>query len=259
VQNKSKSLSISQKVFKKKKLPISSFKTTCMHFRYSFAAIFFFLICLIVAGQNETHKDSIITIPGPDSTTVKTFGMVEKEAEFPGGDAAWRKFLEQNLRGQVPAENGAPAGIYTVLVQFIVDREGRVSDIKQLTNWGYGMEAEVIRLIKKSVQWTPATQDGRAVKAYRRQPVTFQLDDADIEVIPKNSGILYVGIDNPVTISARKAKEKNLTVNISQGTITGDDGSYIIRVVSPGRATIVIYNKNKKLGSYSLEVQALPS
>lgn len=230
-----------------------------MHFRYSFLNIFFFAISLMAIGQNETHKDSIISLSNADSSTLKTFGKVEKEAEFPGGVAAWRKFLEVNLRGQVPAEKGAPAGIYTVLVQFIVDKEGKVSDIKQLTNWGYGMEEEVIRLIKKSAQWTPATQNGKAVKAYRRQPVTFQLDDADVEVTLKNSSILYIGIDNPITISARKAKEKNLSVSISQGDITGDNGSYIVHVVSVGRATIEIYNKNKKMGSYSLEVQVLPS
>src|ERR1044072_4657683 len=104
------------------------------------------------------------------------------------------------------------------------------------------MEEYVIRLIKKSAQWTPATQNGKAVKAYRRQPVTFQLDDADVEVTLKNSSILYIGIDNPITISARKAKEKNLSVSISQGDITGDNGSYIVHVVSVGRATIEIYN-----------------
>ena len=60
-----------------------------------------------------------------------------------------------------------------VMVQFVVDKEGRVTDIKPLTKFGFGMEEEVIRILKKSPPWIPAIQFGRSVKAYRKQPVTF--------------------------------------------------------------------------------------
>ena len=66
-----------------------------------------------------------------------------------------------------------PAGSYTVIIQFVVDKEGNISEIKPLTNRGYGMEKEVIRILEKSPKWTPAYQDNRPVKAYRKQPVTF--------------------------------------------------------------------------------------
>ena len=94
---------------------------------------------------------------------------------FPGAKAAWRKYLEQNLDPNVPVENGAPIGIYTVVVQFIVDKTGVISDIKPLTNFGYGMEQEVIRIMKKSPMWTPASQNNKPVKAYRKQPIIFVL------------------------------------------------------------------------------------
>ncbi len=103
----------------------------------------------------------------------KVFEKVEIEAQFPGGEAAWGNFLRKNLNGQVAADNGAPAGSYTVWVQFIVDKEGNVSDIKPLTNQGYGLEAEAVRVLKKATKWTPAQQNGRQVKAYRKQPITF--------------------------------------------------------------------------------------
>ncbi len=112
-----------------------------------------------------------------DDDDNRIFEKVEIEAEFPGGLAAWKKFLEKNLRGDVATENGAPAGQYTVWVQFVVDKEGNVSDVKALTNHGYGMEDEAVRVIKKGPQWKPAVQNGRNVKAYRRQPVIFQIDD----------------------------------------------------------------------------------
>ena len=77
------------------------------------------------------------------------------------------------MDGSIPVKNGAPDGTYTVVVQFVVDKEGNISEVKPLTRHGYGMEAEVIRVIKKGPQWIPAIQFGRNVKAYRKQPVTF--------------------------------------------------------------------------------------
>jgi len=102
----------------------------------------------------------------------KTFIKVEIDASYMGD---WKRFLERNLSGEVPVDNGAAPGTYTVMVQFIVDVDGSISDIKPLTNHGYGMEQEAIRVIKKSGKWKPAIQNSREVKAYRRQPVTFQV------------------------------------------------------------------------------------
>jgi protein TonB len=103
----------------------------------------------------------------------KIFDKVEIEASFPGGDAKWRQYLERNCNGQVATDNGAPEGTYTTVVQFVVDKEGNISDVRALTNHGYGMEEEAMRAIKKGPKWNPAIQNGRQVKAYRKQPITF--------------------------------------------------------------------------------------
>ncbi|MFT3902835.1 MAG: energy transducer TonB [Niabella sp.] len=103
------------------------------------------------------------------------FEKVEIDASYPGGNSAWRNFLDRNLRPDVPVENGAPPGSYQVMVQFVVDVNGNVSDIKSLTHHGFGMEAEAERVIKKSGKWDPAIQNNRQVKAYRKQPITFQI------------------------------------------------------------------------------------
>jgi protein TonB len=103
------------------------------------------------------------------------FEKVEVEAKFQGGDAGWKKYLERNLNANAPVDNGAPEGTYTVYVQFVVSKDGSISDVKALTNHGYGMEAEAIRVIKKGPAWTPAIQNGRSVNAYRKQPITFQV------------------------------------------------------------------------------------
>lgn len=97
----------------------------------------------------------------------------EKESFFGGDQYAWRKYLEKNLDAAVAVRNRAPVGKYTVVVQFVVDRQGNLSDITPLTNFGFGMEAEVVRLLKKSPPWSPAIQFGRVVDSYKKQPVTF--------------------------------------------------------------------------------------
>lgn len=106
----------------------------------------------------------------------KIFDKVEIEASFPGGDSKWRQYLERNANGQVATDNGAPEGTYTTLVQFVVDKEGNISDVRAMSNHGYGMEEEAIRVIKKGPKWTPAVQNGRQVKAYRKQPITFRVE-----------------------------------------------------------------------------------
>lgn len=101
------------------------------------------------------------------------YEKVELEAEFPGGPKEWEKFLKRNLYPDVPVDNNAAPGRYTVYLQFVVDTDGRVSNIKALTAHGFGMEEEAIRVLRKATQWKPANQNGRAVKAYRKQPITF--------------------------------------------------------------------------------------
>ena len=105
----------------------------------------------------------------------KIFEKVEIEAAFQGGESAWRKYLERNLNPTAPVDNGAPEGTYTVYIQFVVSKDGSISDVRALTKHGYGMEEEAVRVIKKGPRWTPAIQNGRQVNAYRKQPITFQV------------------------------------------------------------------------------------
>jgi protein TonB len=105
----------------------------------------------------------------------KIFDKVEIEASFPGGDSKWRQYLERTLNANTPVDNGAAEGTYSVVVQFVVDKEGKISDVRPLTNHGYGMEQEAVRVIQKGPKWNPAQQNGRQVKAYRKQPITFHV------------------------------------------------------------------------------------
>jgi protein TonB len=132
------------------------------------------LTTLFTAATTLAQPDSAVTII---DAADRVFEKVEIEAAFPGGDNAWRRYLEQTLQADVPVNRGAPAGQYTVIVQFIVNKDGIITDVKALTNHGFGMEQEVIRVIKKGPKWNPAQQDGRYVRAYRKQPVTFWIEE----------------------------------------------------------------------------------
>ena len=130
--------------------------------------IFFFL------NNSYCQKDSIINKQNnPIVIGGKVYEKVEIEAAFPGGVDAWRLYLQQNLKANVPVKKGAPAGEYKVIVKFIVSTDGKITDVEAETDYGYGMEKEVIRIIKKGPKWLPAMQNGKNVNAYRRQPITF--------------------------------------------------------------------------------------
>jgi periplasmic protein TonB len=120
--------------------------------------------------QNLSNGSGIIEPPRSQSEEIVE--IVEVEAKFTGN---WKQFLEKNLNPDVPVQNNAPEGRYSVVIRFVVDKEGNVSDITTLTNHGYGMEQETIRVLKKASKWEPAIQNGLKVKAYRKQVIVFEV------------------------------------------------------------------------------------
>ena len=124
----------------------------------------------------QGQKGVVKTFTDNGIVTDSVFTREEKEAAFPGGEKAWRRYLSQHLDSNVPVNQKAPPGAYKVLVQFIVEKDGSITDVVAVTSYGYGMEEEAIRVIKKGPKWIPAVQYGRNVKAYRIQPLTFFLE-----------------------------------------------------------------------------------
>ncbi len=131
----------------------------------------------VVQAPVEDKGTGVVEVPKVDDDEGKIFTKVEVEAGFPGGDRAWRSYLEKNLNTEVPGENGAPEGNLTVIVKFVVSKDGSLSDISCESDPGYGICQEAIRVIKRTKNWTPAIQNGRNVNAYRRQPITFQVEE----------------------------------------------------------------------------------
>lgn len=131
----------------------------------------------VVAEANfKGQKGVVKTYTEKGIVTDSVFTREEREASFPGGDDGWRRYLQKNLNPNVPINNGARAGKYTVIIRFIVRKDGSLDGISAETKNGYGMEEHVIKLIKRVPKWIPAIQYGRYVSAYRRQPVVFVVE-----------------------------------------------------------------------------------
>ena len=102
----------------------------------------------------------------------KVFTSVQIEAEFPGGSEAWKIYLVQNLNSDIPYKKGAPSGKFTVQINFLVDKDGNISDV-QADPSPYGTREEAIRVIKNGPRWKPAVQNGKNVAYRARQAITF--------------------------------------------------------------------------------------
>lgn len=103
------------------------------------------------------------------------FTKVEIQSMFPGGNEAWKSYLKKNLNRDVPNNNYASRGIYTVVIRFIVKRDGTIEKPVPETVLGYGMESEAIRVIMSGPKWIPGSQNGEIVNSYHRQDVTFRV------------------------------------------------------------------------------------
>lgn len=130
----------------------------------------------IVAPPVESGTGKV-EAPKQEEDYDKVFTVVQIPAEFPGGIPAWTKYLERNLNRDLPVNNGAPPGKYTVIVSFIVDKNGGISEVQAENDPGYGTKDEAVRVIKKGPSWKPAVQNGRNVIYRHKQSITFMVSE----------------------------------------------------------------------------------
>ena len=127
----------------------------------------------IVAPPIDDGK-GVVEAPKRDETDYdQTFTKVEIESSYPGGMAAWQRYLNKTLRYPQEAQDNEIQG--AVVVQFIVDKAGTVTDVEAVSGPNE-LRAEAVRVIKTSGKWTSAVQNGRQVKSYKKQPIVFRLE-----------------------------------------------------------------------------------
>lgn len=101
------------------------------------------------------------------------FITTEVNPSFPGGEAAFGKFLQNHIRyPAIAKENGVQGRAF---IQFVVERDGSLTDMKILRDPGSGLGEEAVRVLKSSPHWSPGIQNGRPVRVQYTVPVNFSL------------------------------------------------------------------------------------
>ena len=111
----------------------------------------------------------------PEEEVDEVFTIVEDQPAFPGGNAAFYKFVASNMTYPAQARRMGIEG--RVFVQFVVDKDGSVTEVKAVKGIGAGCDREAERVLNSSPKWTPGKQRGRSVKVRMVLPIIFKLNN----------------------------------------------------------------------------------
>ena len=126
------------------------------------------------SGEVLKAKEVIATEPvKPKEEENKVFDVVEQMPSFPGGQAALMNYLNNNIKYPVIAEENGIQG--RVVVQFVVGKDGHISDVKVAKSVDPSLDKEAVRVVKAMPKWIPGKQNGQAVTVRYTLPVTFRL------------------------------------------------------------------------------------
>lgn len=134
--------------------------------------------------QGDDHaKTTVPPPPAPPAAYTKSnkelkstnevFVVVENQPEFPGGNAAMMKFLNDNINYPAEAQNNGIQG--RVIVNLVVEKDGSLSDVKVVRGVNPLLDAEAVRVIESMPAWKPGTQRGEPVRVRFTLPVVFRL------------------------------------------------------------------------------------
>lgn len=128
--------------------------------------------------DQKGDKDAIEIEPAPAQALVEEkeeiYVYVPKMPEFIGGQKKFIAYLSNNLEYPAEAERNQVEG--KVYVEFYVDKDGSIKDIKILKSLGYGCDEAAIKVIKNSPKWNPGMKDGKPVPVKQRIPINFYLE-----------------------------------------------------------------------------------
>jgi periplasmic protein TonB len=136
-------------------------------------AIFLLLIASLTASAQDKKQ-----APKKEEEEQTVFTKIEIEAQT--DMKQWNRYIMKNLT--VPDSSLAQSGManLNVVVSFIVDQYGRMTDVKVEKDPGHGLGARIVKVVRNYPgTWTPSIQCGRAVKSYKRMPIKVCLSSSD--------------------------------------------------------------------------------
>jgi protein TonB len=124
----------------------------------------------------RTLKEEVVVekpVEKPKEVKEEVFRSVEQMPQFPGGEAALMKYLQSHINyPPMAAENNVQG---RVVVQFVVDKTGKVGEVKVVRSVDKDLDKEAVRVCKSLPKFTPGRQNGQAVSVWYTLPVTFKL------------------------------------------------------------------------------------
>jgi len=130
--------------------------------------------------NTEDDKNKVVVVSAPvTSAPIEeeednvVFQVVEKMPSFPGGDSQLFKFLNDNVKYPVIAQENGVQG--RVICQFVVNRDGSIVDVEVVRSVDASLDKEAIRVIKSMPKWSPGQQRGKPVRVKYTLPVNFKL------------------------------------------------------------------------------------
>lgn len=147
----------------------------------------------IVLTESDTKKYVKVVASAPQTVVSddQTFSVVEQMPEYPGGMRAGLEFMARNLRYPTKAREAGKQG--RVIVQFVVRKDGSLSDFKVLCSVDPWLDAEAIRVISTMPKWKPGMQDGKPVSVKFTLPVTFMLEGTNNKPKSGDNDVVVVG------------------------------------------------------------------
>lgn len=103
----------------------------------------------------------------------KVFDVVEQMPSFPGGPSALMKYLSENVKYPVVAQENGVQG--RVVVSFVVEKDGHITDVKVVRSVDPSLDKEAARVVRSMPSWIPGKQNGSAVRVKYNVPVSFKL------------------------------------------------------------------------------------
>lgn len=141
--------------------------------------IIILVIFTIIFNKVNAQQDSILNQPYQPVVNVDSLmpaiRFVENMPEFPGGTEGFSRFIATELKYPEVCRQIGVTGV--VIVEFIVEKDGSLSNINVIVPVYPELDNEAIRVIKKSPKWKPGLQLGKPVRVYYQVPIRFRLID----------------------------------------------------------------------------------
>ena len=133
---------------------------------------------LDVKGNDDANGEVLklkeaVAQPEPKPEVEKVFDVVEQMPSFPGGPSALMEWLSNNVKYPVVAQENGVQG--RVVVSFVVERDGSITDVKVVRGVDPSLDKEASRVVRAMPRWIPGKQNGSAVRVKYNVPVAFRL------------------------------------------------------------------------------------